>query len=126
MEIEKAIKVLETYNEWRTGADTKLEKPEIITEAINVVVGYIKSYEILIKTPIVVKYKAYDFTKVFSMWLSANWITISNNTFKMNKTYAKKSYLSGNMATVTFNIDELFDIFKADVWDKKGGEANTM
>jgi len=49
MELKKAIKILSLHNEWRRGADTKLEDPFIIGKSIDVVleaaIKYVKLIE---------------------------------------------------------------------------------
>lgn len=42
MTLQQAIKVLETYNKWRKGAEIPQEKPHIIGMAIDIVVYYHK------------------------------------------------------------------------------------
>lgn len=39
MDLNKAIKVLKEYQEWRTGAEIPQPKPELITEALEVAIN---------------------------------------------------------------------------------------
>jgi len=42
MELQEAINILERHNKWRLGAEIPMMQPKQITEAINVVLKYVK------------------------------------------------------------------------------------
>ena len=42
MTLPEAIKVLEEYNSWRLGADTKMLDPKVITEALEIAIHLLK------------------------------------------------------------------------------------
>lgn len=47
MEIEKAIQILETYNQWRRGTEIPQPNPKEIGEAIDIAIRELKPIEIM-------------------------------------------------------------------------------